>query len=326
MRRRAFIAGVAGVALEAPTALHAQPSMPLIGFMSGRSPEDSAHLVAAFREGLSEAGFIEGQNVSIEFRWARGKYDLLPTLAADLVVRKVAVLMGVGGDPSARAAKTATSTIPIIFGMGGDPIAAGLVESFSRPGRNATGYTLWTNEMETKRLGLLRELAGAGLSTGILQNPSNVLAAGQLREIEAAARGFELPISIAKASNDSELQLAFSSLVREQVRALLVTADPYFDTRREQIVGFAAQNRLPTIYQFREFALVGGLISYGPSITDGYRQAGRYAGQILKGVKPADLPVLQPTKFELVINLTTAKALGLTIPPTLLARADEVIE
>jgi putative ABC transport system substrate-binding protein len=325
MRRRKFITLLSGAAAAWPLAARAQqPAMPVIGFMSARSPEDSAHLLAAFRRGLAEGGYVEGQNVSIEFRWARGQYDLLPAMAADLVSRRVSVLVAAGGDPSPRAAKRATSTIPIVFGVGGDPISEGLVESFNRPGGNATGDTLYTNIMEPKRLGLLRELVPGVPLIGILLNPS--LAPYQLPQIEEAARSIDQRILVAKASTDEELMAAFAALTVERVGALLVAADPYFDTRRDQIVGFAERQRLPAIYRFREYAVAGGLLSHGVSVTDGYRQRGVYAARILKGAKPADLPVLQPTKFETVINLKTAKALGIKISDNLLSLADEVIE
>jgi len=326
MKRREFIELVGGAAAYPLAAQGQSPPNAIIGFMSGRSPDDSQHLVAAFREGLAETGFVDGQNVLIEFRWAYGRYDQLPALATDLLSRGVAILAGVGGDPSAIAAKKATSTIPVIFGMGGDPVQAGLVQSFNRPGGNATGYTLLTAEMEPKRLGLLRELVpGVGL-VGVLLNPEFPPAVHQLRALEQAASTIGQHLVVAKAANDVELMAALASLLKQQVNVLLLAADPYFDTQRNRIVQFAAQNRLPTIYQFREFAVAGGLMTYGPSIIDGYRQGGVYAGRILKGAKPADLPVLQPTKFELVINVKTAKVLGLDIPDRLLALADEVIE
>ena len=327
MRRREFLSALGGAAASWPLGARAQQAaLPVVGFMSGRSAPDSVHLVAAFREGLSEAGFVDGQNVIIEFRWANGQYDQLPALAAQLVSRPVTVLVGVGGDPSAIAAKRATSTIPIVFGMGGDPVKAGLVDSFNRPGANLTGYTLLTNEMESKRVGLLRELVPGVALIGVLLNPKFVPAAQQSQQIENAARTVGQKLVIATASSDEELSAAFALLVRERVNALLVAADPYFDTRRDQIIAFAAQNRLPAIYQFREFAAAGGLISYGPRITDGYRQAGNYTGQILKGAKPGNLPVLQPTKFEMVINLKTANALNLALPNSIQLLADEVIE
>jgi putative tryptophan/tyrosine transport system substrate-binding protein len=327
MLRREFIRLVGGAAALWPLATHAQsPPMPVIGFMSGRGPDDSARLVSAFREGLTESGFIEGQNIKIEFRWAEGDYGRLPGLAADLVSRGVAVLVGVGGDVSAVAAKQATTTIPVVFGMGGDPVKAGLVASFNRPGGNVTGFTLWTNDMESKRLGLLRELVPSASLIGILVNPQFPPAAEELKELEVAAKAVNQQIFAAPANDDAGLQAALTSLAQNQVGAFLVTAAPFFDTRRNRIVEFAAQNRLPAIYQFHEYALAGGLISYGPNAMESYRNAGVYAGRILKGAKPADLPVLQPTKFDFVINLKTAKTLGLTVPPTLLAEAGEVIE
>ena len=285
-----------------------------------------AHLVSAFRQGLAETGFVEGQTVTIEFRWANGDYDRLPALAADLVSRKVAVLVGVGGDVSALAAKKATATIPVVFGMGADPVKAGLVASFNRPSGNATGFTLLTTEMETKRLGLLREIVPAVQLIGILVNPKTPSSSQELNDLELAAKGIGQRLFVASANDDAELDAALTSLGQQRVGAFLVTSAPFFDTRLERIVGFAAQNRLPAIYQFREYAVAGGLISYGPNIVESYRNAGDYVGRILKGEKPADLPVLQPTKYDFVINLKTAKALGLTVPPTLLAEAGEVIE
>jgi putative tryptophan/tyrosine transport system substrate-binding protein len=326
MRRRQFIVLLAG-AVAWPAVVRAQqPTTPVVGFMSGRSPDDSSHLVAAFHQGLGETGFVEGKNVTVEYRWALGQYDRLPALAAELVKRPVTILVAVGGDVSAVAAKKATSTIPIVFGMGGDPIKAGLVDSLGRPGGNATGYTLLTSELEPKRLGLLRDLLpGAGV-IAVMLNPNFPPAAGQLVALEKAAQVTSQQLSIFKVSNDTELNASLASIQKDRVSALLVAADPYLDTRRRQLVAFAAENKLPAIYQFREFAVEGGLMSYGPSITDSYRQGGNYVGQILKGAKPADLPVLQPVKFELVINLKTAKALGLAIPAGLISFADEVIE
>jgi putative tryptophan/tyrosine transport system substrate-binding protein len=300
--------------------------MPVIGFLSSRSPEDSTHLIPAFAAGLAEGGYAEGQNLAIEFRWARGRYDLLPAMAAELVSHRVAVLAAVGGEPSALAAKRATSIIPIVFGIGGDPIRLGLVESFNRPGGNATGVTLLTNLMEPKRLGLLRELVPGVPIVGVLLDPNFAQAPVQLQQIEDAARSIDQRIVVAKASTDEELEAAFAALTSQGIGGLLVTADPYFDTRREQIVGLASRHRVPAIYQFREYAVAGGLMSYGVSITDAYRNYGVYAAKILNGSHPADLPVLQPTKFETVINLKTAKALGVKISDNLLSLADEVIE
>jgi len=326
MKRRAFIALLGGAAAWPLAARAQQPGRPMIGFMSARSPEDSVHVVEAFRRGLKEGGFVEGENAAIEFRWARGDYSRLPMLAAELVSRQVAVIVAAGGEPSGLAAKAATATIPIVFGIGGDPVALGLVESFSRPGSNATGVTLLTNLMEPKRLGLLRVLAPGVPLIGVLLNPKFAPASRQLRQVEEAARSIDQRIVVANAGTDEELETAFAALTSERIGALLVTADPYFDTRREQIVTFAARQRLPAIYQFREYVMAGGLLSYGVSITDAYRNYGVYTARILKGAKPADLPVLQPTKFETVINLKTAKALGIKISDNLLSLADEVIE
>ena len=326
MRRRQFLHALGGAAAWPLAARAQQQAMPVIGFMSSRSPEDSAYLVAAFRGGLAELGFVDGQNIAIEYRWGLGQYDRMPALAADLVNRHVAVLVGVGGDISAVAAKRATSTIPIVFGLGSDPIKAGLVESLNRPGGNATGFTLLTNELEAKRIGMLHDLLPGAAVIGALLNPNFPPAVGQLELLEAASRAINQKIYVLKASNDTELDTAFAAFVQQKVGALLVAADPYFDTRRDRFIAFAEKNRLPTMYQFRDYAVAGGLISYGPNITDMYRQAGVYTGQILKGARPADLPVLQPTKFEFVINLKTAKALGLTIPAGLISYADEVIE
>ena len=321
------MATLGGAAAAGALAARAQQAaMPVIGFLSSRSPEDSTHLIPPFAAGLAEGDYVEGRNLSIESRWARGRYDLLPAMAAELVSRRVAVLTTAGGEPSALAAKRASSTIPIVFGIGGDPVALGLVESFSRPGGNATGVTLLTNLMEPKRLGLLRELVPGVPLIGVLLNPKFAPASRQLQQVEEAARNIDQRILVANASTDEELETAFAALTSERVGALLVTADPYFDTRREQIVGFAARHRLPAIYQFREYAVAGGLLSYGVSTTDAYRQYGVYTARILKGAKPADLPVHQPTKFETVINLKTARALGVKVPDNLLSLADEVIE
>ena len=328
MKRREFITLLSGAAAAWPVAARAQqpPPLPIIGFMSARGPEDSAYLLEAFRRGLAEGGFVQGQNVAIEFRWAHGQYDRLPAIAADLVSRRVNVITAVGGDPSPIAAKHATSTIPIVFGIGSDPVSAGLVESFNRPGGNVTGVNVLTNVMEPKRLGLLRELAPGAPLIGVLLNPNFPPAALQLQQIEQAARGVGQQITVARASTDEELDAAFATLIKERVDALLVAGDPYFDTRRERIIGFAARQRLPAIYHFREFAVAGGLLSYGIDLPDIYRQYGIYTAKILKGARPADLPVWQPTRFETVINLKTAKALGLKISDNLLSLADEVIE
>jgi putative tryptophan/tyrosine transport system substrate-binding protein len=280
----------------------------------------------AFHKGLSEGGFVSGGNVNVEYRWARGDYARLTMLAAELVQRRVAVLAATGGDASASAAKEATSTIPVVFNMGGDPVAAGLVQSFNRPGGNVTGSTILTQDMEQKRFGILNKVVPDVVRFGAIVNSNYPASAYQIRELEKAATDLGRQLFIAKASNDTELDAAFAALLREQVGALVVASDPYFDTRRDRIIAFAAQNRLPAIYQFRVYAVEGGLISYGSSITDAYRQVGRYVARILKGEKPTDLPILQPTQFDFVVNLKTAKTLGLIVPPTLVAQADEVIE
>jgi putative ABC transport system substrate-binding protein len=328
MKRREFIALLGGAAAAWPLNAPAQQAaVPVIGFMSARSPEESAHLVQAFRRGLKEGGFAEGQNVAIEFRWAGGDYGRLPALAADLVAQRVTVITAVGGDPSPLAAIQATSTIPIAFTLGGDPVSAGLVESFNRPGGNATGVTLrGATLMEPKRLGLLRDLAPGVALIGALVNPNFPNAVRQAQDIEQAAHAIGQRIVLANANTDEELDAAFASLIREGIGALLVAGAPYFDTRRDRIIAFAARQRLPAIYPFREYAFAGGVLSYGVSITDGYRQAGLYTAKILKGTKPTDLPVQQVDKFELIINLKTARALGIPISDNLLSLADEVIE
>jgi len=327
MRRRDFLTVMSGAAVASPlAALAQQPVMPVIGYLSSRSPGESAALAAAFKKGLGEAGYVEDQNVAIEYRWAEGQYDRLPALAADLVQRGVAVMVTTGGEPSAFAAKAATSTIPIVFTVGDDPVKLGLVESFNRPGGNATGVALLTTALEAKRLGLLHELVpGAGV-VGVLIDPNYRQAEAQARELRNAAGTINQRIFIAHAKNDGELESAFEALVRERADALLVSADPFFDTRRDRIIAFAAERRLPAVYQFREYATGGGLMSYGVRLQDGYGQVGNYAGQILKGAKPAELPIVQSLRFEFVINLKTAKSLGLEVPAMLLARADEVIE
>jgi putative ABC transport system substrate-binding protein len=325
VRRREFITLLGGAAAALPLSARAQqPGTPVIGFLSSRSPDESKHLVNAFRAGLHTGGYVEGESVAIEYRWAEGEYDRLPALAIDLVRRAVAVLVTTGGEPSALAAKSATSTIPIVFAVGGDPVRTGLVASLSRPGGNATGVSLLTTETEAKRLGLLSELVPSAAVIGVLINPQG--AGAQSQEVQEAARAIGRQVRIANAGNDRELEVAFSTLVQQRANALLVGADPFFDTRRDRIVALAAQFKLPAIYQFRDYAVAGGLMSYGISIMDGYRQVGIYTGRVLKGTKPADLSIYQSIKFEAVINLKTAKTLGLEVPPTLLARTDEVIE
>jgi putative tryptophan/tyrosine transport system substrate-binding protein len=326
MRRRNFLGVIGGAAVAWPLAARAQPAMPVIGYLSSRSPGEAEALAAAFRKGLGDASYVEGQNVAIEYRWAEGHYDRLPEMAADLVRRGVAVLVATGGEPAALAAKAAISTIPIVFSVGGDPVKTGLVESLARPGGNATGVSVLTTAPESKRLGLLHELAPGAKLVGVLIDPNYQEAEAQARELRDAAGSLGQPIHIAYARSDAELEQAFETLVREHADALLVSADPFFDTRRERIIAFAAEHRLPAVYQFRQYAAAGGLMSYGVDLPAGYRQIGNYAGQILKGAKPADLPIVQSIRFEFVINLKTAKTLGLEVPAMLLARADEVIE
>ena len=328
MRRREFIAGV-GAAVAWPYVVRAQQALqPVIGFTSARSPEDSANLLRAFQKGLKEeASFVEGDNISIEYRWARGDYALLPALAGELAERHVNVLVAVGGDASARAAKAAASQVPIVFTISGDPVEAGLVQSINRPGGNATGCIVFsTGELDAKRLDFMSEIVPGPSVLGVLVNPKYPPAIGRARYLEAAATKIGRVISIAEASNDAELETALSALLQKNIGGLVVASDPFFDSRRNRILAFAAEHRLPGIYQFRDYALEGGLISYGPSLTDTYRQVGVYAARIVKGGNPSDMPVMQPTKYDLVINLKTANALGLKVPQSLLVGADEVIE
>ncbi|MEI6202736.1 MAG: ABC transporter substrate-binding protein [Enhydrobacter sp.] len=327
MHRRAFVSYLLGLAVPWPLAVLAQqPAMPVIGYFSSRGAGDSAVSVNAFRKALNAAGYVEGKNVAIEYRWAEGKYERLPALAADLVSRRVDVLVAAGGEPAAVAAKAATSTIPIVFAIGGDPVKAGLASSFGRPGGNITGISLLTTAPEAKRLGILHDLAPKASVIGALINPSYQEAAAQARELEESAHTLGVKLRILHAKNQEELDGAFATLVQERIDALLVSADPFFDTKRDRFIAFAAQNRLPAIYQFREVAVAGGLMSYGVSLPDGYRWMGEYTARLLKGAKPADLPIVQSIKFEFVINLRTARALGIEVPPLLIARADEVIE
>jgi putative tryptophan/tyrosine transport system substrate-binding protein len=327
MRRREFITLLGGVAVAWPLALARaqQTAMPVIGFLSSRTPHESAHLVAAFHRGLAENGYVEGQNVAVEYRWALGQYDRLPALATDLVSRPVAVVASVGGDPAAQAAKAATATIPIVFEMG-DPITLGLVTSYNRPGGNATGINILTSALEAKRLGLLRELVPQAEAVGVLLNPNWPAATGQLSDIEDAARAIGVQTHVLRASTDGEIDTAFASLAQHRIPALAVASDPFFTSRRDKLAALAARHAVPAMYPFRDYAVAGGLMSYGIDLLEVYRQVGLYAGRILKGAKPADLPVMQPTKFEFVINLKTAKALGVTLSGDLMSLADEVIE
>jgi putative tryptophan/tyrosine transport system substrate-binding protein len=323
MRRRELMLLLGG-ALTAARALRAQhKAMPVIGFLGTTSPDPNAPFVAAFRQGLSATGYVEGQNVTIEYGWAQGHYDRLPALAADLVGRKVDVIVTQGGTPAARAAKNATSTIPIVFSSG-DPVENGLVTSLARPGGNLTGTSIMSIELWPKRLELLSELVPQARVIALLVNPSSLRA--HIQYVQEAARAKGLQLHILNAATEANFETAFASLGQLQVGTLLVSTDPAFLSWRDRLVALAARHAVPTIYEWREFAVAGGLISYGTSLTGSWRQAGIYAGKILQGAKPADLPVQQPTTFELVVNLNTAKALGLTIPPSILARADEVIE
>ncbi|MEI8153175.1 MAG: ABC transporter substrate-binding protein [Hyphomicrobiales bacterium] len=310
-----------------PRHAHAQQAtFPVVGFMSSRSSGDSVHLLAAFRKGLSEGGFAEGRTATVEYRWADGDYARLPELATDLVQRRVSVIVSAGGDASTQAAMRATSSIPIVFGSGSDPIATGYVASINRPGGHVAGVSIVTNQMEPKRLGLLTEMAPGATRIGVLLNDRFEPAARQLSDLERAAATLNKRLLVVKASNEQELAGAFTALTAQKPDALLVTAAPFFDTRREQIVSFAARERLPAMYQFREFALEGGLASYGIDLVEAYRMFGSFAARVLKGEKPAEMPVQQVEKFELVINLKAAKALGFEFPPTFSARANEVIE
>jgi putative ABC transport system substrate-binding protein len=327
MRRRELIFLLGGAVAAWPLGTRAQQkAMPVIGFLGAGSPGPLTSFVAAFRQGLSEASYVEGQNVAIEYRWAEGRYDRLPALAADLAGRKVDVIAATGGLPPALAAKNATSTIPIVFALGIDPVAAGLVASLARPGGNLTGFSIIAAELMPKRLELLSELVPQAKVIALLVNPNNAANERVVRDVEEAARARGLQLPSLKAGSDSEIDAAFASLAQLHAGALLIVPDSFFASRREQLAALAAGHAVPAIYYSREFADSGGLISYGPSITAVYRQVGGYVGRILNGAKPADLPVQQPTRFELVINLKTAKALGLTVPQSLFARADEVIE
>jgi putative ABC transport system substrate-binding protein len=327
MNRREMIELLGSVAVVWPLAARAQQqTMPVVGFLNSTSPGPWTRYVDAFRGGLKSQGFAEGQNVAIEFRWAEGRYDRLPALAADLVDRQVAVLVATGGSMTALAAKAATTKIPIVFSIGEDPVELGIVESLNRPGGNITGVNIFTSEMNAKRLGLLHEMVPTAALMASLINPKNPTVQTLLKELPEAARSVAQRIHILTATTEQELDAAFKSMTDLGAGALLVAADPYFNSRREYIVALAARHGMPAMYEQREFALAGGLMSYGTKLSHGYRQAGIYVGRILKGEKPADLPVVQSTEFEFVINLNAAKALGLEVPPGLSERADEVIE
>jgi putative tryptophan/tyrosine transport system substrate-binding protein len=327
VRRRDFITLVGGAMVAWPLVARARhPAMPVIGFLSSRSSGEATLDLAGFRKGLAEAGYVEGQNVAIEYRWADNRYERLPAMAADLVSRRVAVIAATGGPVTGLAVKAATSVIPFVFITGVDPVQLGLVASFARPGGNATGVNLFITAVEAKRLGLLHELVPAAGQIAAIVNPKSPELDTQLSDLQTAAHVIGRQLSILRAGDEGEIDVAFATLARTRVQALQVAADPLCVSYRERIVALAARHSVPAIYESRAYVAAGGLMSYGPDLIDMYRQVGVYTGHILKGANPADLPVIQPTALQLVINLKTAKAIGLEIPPMLQARADEVIE
>jgi putative ABC transport system substrate-binding protein len=327
IRRREFIFRLGGAAAAWPLAAGAQQAaVQVIGFIGSELPETYGDRLRAFRQGLKEAGFIEGQNVAVEYRWAQGHYDRLPELAADLVRHQVAVIAATGGEPAPQLAAAATQTIPIVFTAAGDPVKGGLVTSLNRPGGNATGITIFGSDAVTKRMQLMHDLMPQATTIAFLMNPNNPTGDSEMRAAQTAARSFGTEILVLRAGNEREIDTAFATIAQQQARALVAAADTFFYSRRDQLFSLAARNGVAAIYHTPAFARDGGLMGYGNSLTDMYRLVGVYVARILKGEKPADMPVVQPTKFEFVINLKTANALGLQIPPTLLARADEVIE
>jgi putative tryptophan/tyrosine transport system substrate-binding protein len=326
MRRREFMI-LSSMAVVWPKSVAAQQSEnPVIGFISLAGPDTFAHLLAAYHESLREAGFVEGRNVAIEYRWARGQYDQLPALATDLVRRKVSIIVASGGDRPSLAAKAATSTIPIVFTGSDDPVGFGLVQSLSHPGGNMTGTAGFTSKLEVKKLEILHEVLPEPRLIGMLANPKNPAAAADVKDVEAAARSMAKQIHVVWASNESEIDAGFAAFASLQLKGLLLGHDPFFNSRRDQIIAHVTRLAIPAIYEHREFILAGGLMSYGTDIREGYRLAGSYTGRILKGAKPADLPTQQPTKFNLIINLKAAKALNFEFPASILGRADEIIE
>jgi putative ABC transport system substrate-binding protein len=326
MRRRDFLMAVGTAAAWPLMARAQQPPMPVVGFLSGRSLASDSHLVATFSRALNEAGYVNGQNVAIEFRWADGQLNRLPELAAELIERKVTVLFAGASDVAAGALRVAAATVPVVIATGSDPVAAGLVASFNRPGGNMTGVTVFSVALELKRLELLRELISPTPLIALLVNPNNLTATAARRQLNDATRKIGQDMVVLEASTEGEFEAVFATLAQKSAGALVVSDDALFANRRSVLVALAARHAIPAIYGRRDFAEVGGLISYGASVADQYYQSGVYVGRILKGAKPSDLPFLQPTKFELAINLKTAKALGLTVPATLLARADDVID
>jgi putative ABC transport system substrate-binding protein len=326
MRRREFITLLGGATAAWPLAARAQQPSPLVGFLNGASPVTYRFNADSFREGLAKAGFVEGRNVRIEERWANGDYDALPALAAELVAKGVVAIAATGDVASARAAKAASTTVPVVFTIGADPVRFGLVASFNRPGGHVTGVSLLSSVLGAKRVALLHELAPKVSRVALLMNPSNLTAGAEQADAQAGAQKLGLETLVLNARNAAEIDAAFEELLRAKADAFITASDPILLDRREQIVSLAARHTLPAVYFVRQFAAAGGLLSYGPSISWMYRQAGEYVGQILKGANPADMPVMQPTHFEFVLNLNTAKSLGLVVPPTLLAIAEEVIE